>query len=251
MSLFPPLLTKNSCNTSSPSVTTNNSSTNTPSMRAQQQAYNCGSGAGTPVSSPSMPTASSMASASRRSSTVGDDGRFCSLPQSDGTPEVLISLCYLEDQSKVVVGVEKATGFDASPSVISSYLNNNLSGTTIGSPMSGNKAPDTFVRVSALSAAGAELGKHKSETVKANLEPVYNDTAVFHINRNDLETSNVLVQIFSYCGILRRKVLLGYVCVGGENANSLDAQQHWQDMIQGMGTTVDKWHNLMKPAQRN
>uniref|UniRef100_A0A915EQK1 C2 domain-containing protein n=1 Tax=Ditylenchus dipsaci TaxID=166011 RepID=A0A915EQK1_9BILA len=107
---------------------------------------------------------------------------------------------------------------------------------------------DTFVRVSALSAAGEELGKHKSETVKSNLEPNYNDTAVFQISSADLESSNMLIQVFSYCGILRRKVLLGWICVGGENANSADAQQHWQEMIMGMGTTVSKWHNLMKPS---
>lgn len=43
---------------------------------------------------------------------VDDCGRFCALPEANGTPELLISLCYLPNQSKVVVGIEKASGFD-------------------------------------------------------------------------------------------------------------------------------------------
>ncbi|KAI1719656.1 c2 domain-containing protein [Ditylenchus destructor] len=207
----------------------------------------CGSGGGTPISTPTTATAMS---ASRRSSTVDDCGRFATLPQSDGTPEMLVSLCYVVDQSQLVVVVEKATGFDCSSSTLANYLAN--IGSTLGSPLANgaNKAPDTFVRVAAISQAGVEFAKHKSETVKASINPVYNDTAVFHIARNDLEISNVLIQIFSYCGILRRKVMLGWICVGSENASSPDAQQHWQDMIQGMGTTVDKWHYLLPPSPR-
>jgi hypothetical protein len=163
----------------------------------------------------------------RRGSMVDDSGRFCALPDANGTPELLISLCYLANQSKVIVGLEKASGFDT---------------TTIN----GNKLPDTFVKVTALSQYGDELGKHKSGTFKSSSDPSYQDTAVFQIQRHDLETSSVLIQVFGHCGILRRKVCLGWLCLG-ENASSPDAQQHWWDMVQGMGTTVDKWHHLLKP----
>ncbi|KAI1720494.1 synaptotagmin-16 [Ditylenchus destructor] len=259
MSLFPQLLNRGSAAPNAASAVPANgtpASTASPA-RAVPSSFStlptglnslgCGSGCGTPISTPTTATAMS---ASRRSSTVDDCGRFATLPQSDGTPEMLVSLCYVVDQSQLVVVVEKATGFDCSSSTLANYLAN--IGSTLGSPLANgvNKAPDTFVRVAAVSQAGVELGKHKSETVKASINPVYNHTAVFHIARNDLEISNVLIQIFSYCGILRRKVMLGWICVGGENASSPDAQQHWQDMIQGMGTTVDKWHHLLPPSPR-
>ncbi|KAH7723265.1 C2 calcium-dependent membrane targeting [Aphelenchoides avenae] len=172
---------------------------------------------------------SSVNSSSRRGSMVDDCGRFCALPDASGTPELLISLCYLPNQSKVVVGIEKASGFD--------------------STVAGTKLPDTFVKVSALSQYGDELGKHKSGTFKACADPTYQDTAVFQIPRNELEATSVLIQIYGHSGMLRRKVCLGWLCLG-ENASSPDAQQHWWEMIQGLGTTVDKWHHLLKPEER-
>jgi len=156
---------------------------------------------------------------------VDDCGRFCAQPESMGNPELLLSLCYLESQQKAVVVVEKATGFESNEN---------------------GKALDTYVKVSAHSPSGVELGKNKSETVKTNCEPAFNLTSVFDITRSDLEGSSVLIQVFTYSGLLRRKQLVGCVCVGGENASSADAQQHWREMIQGMGITVDKWHNLLR-----
>uniref|UniRef100_A0A915EMP0 C2 domain-containing protein n=1 Tax=Ditylenchus dipsaci TaxID=166011 RepID=A0A915EMP0_9BILA len=112
---LPHLLSRNS----TPSATTTISSTPSSNHFQHPLPANHSSGHGTPVSTPTMPqvasviAASNYNSASRRSSTVDDCGRFCSLPQSNGTPEVLVSLCYVQDQSNVIVGVEKATGFDS------------------------------------------------------------------------------------------------------------------------------------------
>uniref|UniRef100_A0A914C6M3 C2 domain-containing protein n=1 Tax=Acrobeloides nanus TaxID=290746 RepID=A0A914C6M3_9BILA len=181
-----------------------------------------------PVLVPSPNTISPMPSisthGSRRNSTIDDCGRFCALPEANGNAEVLVSLCYLENQGKLVVGLEKATGLEV-PTL--------------------NKAPDTFAKISAVGQSGEEIGKHKTETIKACVDPNYGDSAVFSIHRNELENSNVQVQVFAHHGVLRRKIRIGYLCLG-ENSSSLDAQEHWQDMIQGMGTTVDKWHTLMK-----
>ncbi|KAK0410533.1 hypothetical protein QR680_005180 [Steinernema hermaphroditum] len=176
----------------------------------------------TPVHSAPSPTPSN--SASRRNSSVDSCGRFCSLPQANGSPELLISLCYLETQGKVVVGLEKASGISS----------------TNGKPR------DTYIRVAVLTQYGEELGKHKTDVVRSANDPVYNDTAVFSIPFNELETSSIKVEVFSYCGVWRKKVPLGYMCLG-ENSTTPDQQEHWYQMIQGMGTTVSKWHHLLKP----
>uniref|UniRef100_A0A1I7ZIA9 C2 domain-containing protein n=1 Tax=Steinernema glaseri TaxID=37863 RepID=A0A1I7ZIA9_9BILA len=104
----------------------------------------------------------------------------------------------------------------------------------------------TYIRVAALTQYGEELGKHKTDVVRSTSDPVYNDTAVFSIPLNELDTSSVKVEVFSYCGVWRKKVPLGYTCLG-ENSTTPDQQEHWFQMIQGMGTTVSKWHHLTKP----
>ena len=99
---------------------------------------------------------------------------------------------------------------------------------------------DSFVRISALSQNGEEIGKMKSEVTRACFEPVYNVNAEFQIARSDLEMASVLVQMFTYQGILRRKVLLGQVAIGEENCSSPEAQMYWREMLKANGITVDK-----------
>uniref|UniRef100_A0AC34QZ40 C2 domain-containing protein n=1 Tax=Panagrolaimus sp. JU765 TaxID=591449 RepID=A0AC34QZ40_9BILA len=161
------------------------------------------------------------ATPSRRNSTVDSSGRFCALPTPNGQPEALISLCYLDQSEKIIVSVQKASNLDVEGS-------------------------DTFVKVSVLSRYGEELAKHRSNSVKSASDTIFDCTAVFQIAKNELETSSVLIQIFRNAGMLRRRVQIGFVCVG-ENASSADAQTHWEQMIQGLGTSVEKWHNLQRP----
>ena len=48
--------------------------------------------------------------------------------------------------------------------------------------------------------------------------------------------------------LLRRKQKIGTLMLSDRRENdcssSADAQAHWQEMIQGMGLTLDKWHLL-------
>lgn len=41
---------------------------------------------------------------------------------------------------------------------------------------------DTFVKVTALSPYGDEIGKHKTETIKDSNEPVFDDSFVFQVS---------------------------------------------------------------------
>ena len=183
----------------------------------------------------SIPVTPQSASSSRRGSTVDEEsGRFCSLPQMGGNmPEVLVSLCYFDTQDRLVVGVDKMAAF----------------GKVNGQ--------EVFVRISAHSPDGTERGKHKSECVKANEgETQFNAQTAFHMPRQQLAHSSVQVQLFSsgqpggwsLAGLLmrRKQQPIGTLTLSqdAQSCSSADAQTHWREMIQGTGTTVDKWHIL-------
>jgi hypothetical protein len=73
---------------------------------------------------------------------------------------------------------------------------------------------DSYMKVQAMSQSGTEIGKSKSEVVRASAEPAYNMHCAFNIPRSDLEMSYVQIKLFTYQGIFRRKVLVGCVSVG-------------------------------------
>uniref|UniRef100_A0A914CPR3 Uncharacterized protein n=1 Tax=Acrobeloides nanus TaxID=290746 RepID=A0A914CPR3_9BILA len=79
---------------------------------------NSSSTCGSPVMVSSPNTMNRMSTyGSRRNSSIDDCGRFCALPEAIGNAEVLVSLCYLENQGKLVVELEKATGLEVPNSI--------------------------------------------------------------------------------------------------------------------------------------
>uniref|UniRef100_A0A1I8BDG0 C2 domain-containing protein n=1 Tax=Meloidogyne hapla TaxID=6305 RepID=A0A1I8BDG0_MELHA len=182
------------------------------------------------------------ASGSRRGSTVDDRGAFCTLPQQGGNqPEVLVSLCYFDTQNRLVVGVNKAAAIGIGRKKES------------GSDVSGQ---EVSIRISAFSAEGVEIGKQKSAWTKSSPtgEVQFNDAqASFQISRHELEECAIQVDMFglnnsAWPPLLRRKQKIGTLMLSDRRENdcssSSDAQAHWQEMIQGMGLTLDKWHLL-------
>lgn len=154
-----------------------------------------------------------------------------------------MSLCYFDAQNRLVVGVDKVAA---------------LAGNVVSRFGSNKEEAEFFVRISALSSNGTERGKQKSECVRPNGvgETPFNVQAAFHVPRAELAQCSVLVQLYAVHGnaswplMLRRKQRIGTLTLGGEqqqqphSGQANDAQMHWQEMIQGMGLTVDKWHLL-------
>ncbi|KAI3422190.1 hypothetical protein GPALN_012723 [Globodera pallida] len=160
---------------------------------------------------------------SRRSSTVDESGRFCSLPHADGQkPEVLVSLCFFEGQNRLAIGVDKVA---------------------LRGQAQRENGPETevFVRIASISLQGTETEKHKSASVKMAPEMPLNTQPA-------IDTTQILVQLFAiqHGVFLRRKMrLIGSLTLGGGRcSSSSDAREHWRQMLQGKGTTVDKWHIL-------
>ncbi|KAL7073311.1 hypothetical protein ACQ4LE_007616 [Meloidogyne hapla] len=122
-----------------------------------------------------------------------------------------------------------------------------------GSDVSGQ---EVSIRISAFSAEGVEIGKQKSAWTKSSPtgEVQFNDAqASFQISRHELEECAIQVDMFglnnsAWPPLLRRKQKIGTLMLSDRRENdcssSSDAQAHWQEMIQGMGLTLDKWHLL-------
>uniref|UniRef100_A0A0K0DVU9 C2 domain-containing protein n=1 Tax=Strongyloides stercoralis TaxID=6248 RepID=A0A0K0DVU9_STRER len=164
-----------------------------------------------------------IGNSSRRGSTVDESGRFCSLPMnSDTKAELLVTLCYTSSSGQLVVGIEKASA-------------------SVGAW--GIKPPETFVKVTVLTQFHEEIAKQKTNVVKESFTPIYDSTFAFEIPKADIESHSLLLQVFTHCGLLRRKALLGQVVLG-EAASSPEAQDHWDDMIKGDSITLSKWHTL-------
>ncbi|CAJ0582271.1 unnamed protein product, partial [Mesorhabditis spiculigera] len=137
-------------------------------------------------------------------------GRFCSQPTSD-MPELLVSLCYYSDHGRLIVGVERG-----------SFPHKDGETT---------RTPDTFVKIVAQAEYGSEIGKQKTETVKGSTEPRYDYSASFQIPQHELETTSIVLQVWTWIGVLRRKSQIGWFALG-LNSSSSDAQEHWSQMIQ-------------------
>ncbi|WKY09029.1 hypothetical protein Q1695_001855 [Nippostrongylus brasiliensis] len=175
--------------------------------------------------SPSMHRVSngSVASGdSRRNSMVDACGRFCSQP-TNGAPELLIALCYDTDHGCLTVGIER--------------------GSSLGEK---TRPTDTFIKIVVLGEFGNELWRQKTELVKGCSEPQYDHSASIQLHRPDLDVCTVRIEVWSSVGVLRRRQMLGWLALG-LNSSSPDAQEHWEQMLQGAGITVTKWHPVHPP----
>ncbi|CAI4222814.1 unnamed protein product [Auanema sp. JU1783] len=159
---------------------------------------------------------------SRRNSMVDACGRFCSQPNNDA-PELLISLSYDAEHSCVTVGIERGSQFGEK-----------------------YKPPDTFIKIVASGEFGNEFSRQKTELVKGSSEPHYDHSSSIQLHRPDLETTTVRIEVWQQVGVLRRRVQMGWLAVG-LNSSTPDAQEHWEQMIQGQGISVSKWHPLQPP----
>ncbi|CAI5450877.1 unnamed protein product [Caenorhabditis angaria] len=178
--------------------------------------------------SPSMHSNGSMSrnghnGDSRRSSMVDATGRFCSQPMS-GSPEILVGLCYDDKHEVVSVTIDKAS--------------------SLGSDVS--HPPDSFIRILGLDEFNTELSRNKTETVKHTTQPVYSHHCSIRFLKDKVETSTIKIEVWTVSGILRRKQQIGSISIGFASSTP-DANEHWQQMMQGAGITVSKWHAIQSP----
>ncbi|XP_077396022.1 synaptotagmin-16-like isoform X2 [Festucalex cinctus] len=139
-----------------------------------------------------------------------------------GAPELLMGLSYSADTGRMSVEIIKGSRFG---------------NVTAGRP------PDTFARLTLLNSVGRELSRCKTSVRRAQPNPVYKETFVFHVAFFQLPDVTLMASVYNRRA-LKRKEMIGWAALG-QNSSGQGERAHWRDMKEGRGRQVCRWHVLL------
>ncbi|XP_069391244.1 synaptotagmin-16 isoform X3 [Paralichthys olivaceus] len=140
-----------------------------------------------------------------------------------GVPELLVGLSYNATTGRMSVELIKGSHF------------RNLAV---------NRPPDTYGRLSLLNSVGQEISRCKTSVRRGQPNPVYKETFVFQVALFQLSDVTLLVSIYTRRS-MKRKEMVGWISLG-QNSSGEEEQLHWQDMKEGRGQQVSRWHILLE-----
>ncbi|XP_020483022.1 synaptotagmin-16 isoform X1 [Labrus bergylta] len=140
-----------------------------------------------------------------------------------GVPELLVGLSYNATTGRMSVELIKGSHF------------RNLAI---------NRPPDTYGRLTLLNSVGQEISRCKTSVRRGQPNPVYKETFVFQVALFQLSDVTLLVSIFNRRS-MKRKEMVGWIALG-MNSSGEEEQLHWQDMKDGRGQQVCRWHVLLE-----
>uniref|UniRef100_A0A3Q3KF82 Synaptotagmin XVI n=2 Tax=Mastacembelus armatus TaxID=205130 RepID=A0A3Q3KF82_9TELE len=140
-----------------------------------------------------------------------------------GVPELLVGLSYSATTGRMSVELIKGSHF------------RNLA---ISRP------PDTYGRLTLLNSVGQEISRCKTSVRRGQPNPVYKETFVFQVALFQLSDVTLLVSIYNRRS-MKRKEMVGWIALG-QNSSGEEEQLHWQDMKEGRGQQVCRWHVLLE-----
>ncbi|XP_011618289.1 synaptotagmin-16 isoform X3 [Takifugu rubripes] len=140
-----------------------------------------------------------------------------------GVPELLLGLSYSATTGRLSVEIIKGSHF------------RNLAIT---------KPPDTYARLSLLNSVGQETSRCKTSVRRGQPNPVYKETFVFQVALFQLSDVTLLVSIYNRRS-MKRKEMVGWVSLG-QNSSGEEERLHWEDMKEGRGQQVGRWHVLLE-----
>ncbi|KAM6968767.1 synaptotagmin-16 isoform 2-T2 [Tautogolabrus adspersus] len=140
-----------------------------------------------------------------------------------GVPELLVGLSYNATTGRMSVELIKGSHF------------RNLAI---------NRPPDTYGRLTLLNSVGQEISRCKTSVRRGQPNPVYKETFVFQVALFQLSDVTLLVSIFNRRS-MKRKEMVGWIALG-MNSSGEKEQLHWQDMKDGRGQQVCRWHVLLE-----
>nr|XP_039247657.1 synaptotagmin-10-like isoform X2 [Styela clava] len=145
-----------------------------------------------------------------------------SLSHGGSPPELLVGLSYNPPTGRLCVEVIKGSHF------------RNLAMT---------KPPDTFVKLSLLNSACQEMSQSKTTIRRGQPNPVFKETFFFQVALFQLGEVTLMVSVYNKRTI-KKKEMIGWVSMG-RNSSSEPDEQHWQEMKEGKGQQVCRWHTLI------
>ncbi|XP_040917454.1 synaptotagmin-16 isoform X2 [Toxotes jaculatrix] len=140
-----------------------------------------------------------------------------------GVPELLVGLSYNATTGRMSVELIKGSHF------------RNLAI---------NRPPDTYGRLTLLNSVGQEISRCKTSVRRGQPNPVYKETFVFQVALFQLSDVTLLVSIYNRRS-MKRKEMVGWIALG-QNSSGEEEQLHWQDMKEGRGQQVCRWHVLLE-----
>ncbi|XP_062325862.1 synaptotagmin-16 isoform X2 [Osmerus eperlanus] len=140
-----------------------------------------------------------------------------------GVPELLVGLTYNATTGRMSVELIKGSHF------------RNLAI---------NRPPDTYGKLTLLNSVGQEISRCKTSVRRGQPNPVYKETFVFQVALFQLSDVTLMVSIYNRRS-MKRKEMVGWIALG-QNSSGEEEQLHWQDMKEGRGQQVCRWHVLLE-----
>uniref|UniRef100_A0A674NXM0 Synaptotagmin 16 n=1 Tax=Takifugu rubripes TaxID=31033 RepID=A0A674NXM0_TAKRU len=148
-----------------------------------------------------------------------------------GVPELLLGLSYSATTGRLSVEIIKGSHF------------RNLRPPWLTCPLL-SSGPDTYARLSLLNSVGQETSRCKTSVRRGQPNPVYKETFVFQVALFQLSDVTLLVSIYNRRS-MKRKEMVGWVSLG-QNSSGEEERLHWEDMKEGRGQQVGRWHVLLE-----
>ncbi|XP_063295937.1 synaptotagmin-16 isoform X3 [Pelobates fuscus] len=167
-------------------------------------------------------------------STGDSQFSFTAISQSDsasstqslshgGVPELLVGLSYNATTGRLSVELIKGSHF------------RNLAI---------NRPPDTYGKLTLLSAVGHELSRCKTSVRRGQPNPVYKETFIFQVALFQLTEVTLMISIYNR-RTMKRKEMIGWISMG-QNSSGEEEKSHWLEMKESKGQQVCRWHTLLE-----
>lgn len=135
--------------------------------------------------------------------------------------ELMVSLSYNNHLERLTVGVYEGRSFEAETSA----------------------AIDSYVKVQ-LMVQNKTIKTKKTEIIKKNSNPVFNESFTFKLSLSALDTANVTITAMQPQTGYKDKVI-GKVTIGSFMFARGKELQHWNDMVANQREQVMNWHTLV------
>ncbi|XP_064624060.1 synaptotagmin-14-like isoform X4 [Lineus longissimus] len=143
--------------------------------------------------------------------------------QHGGMPELLLGLSYNGTTGRLSVEAIKGSNFRN---------------------MAMNRAPDTYSKLTLMSANGQELARSKTSIRRGQPNPLYKETFMFQVALFQLPDVTLMVSVYNKRS-MKRKEMIGWFSTG-LNSSGEEELSHWKDMVDSKGEQVCRWHVLLE-----
>ncbi|XP_018412705.1 PREDICTED: synaptotagmin-14 [Nanorana parkeri] len=141
----------------------------------------------------------------------------------NAAPEILIGLLYNATTGRLSAEVIKGSHFKN---------------------LSGNRPPNTYVKLTLLNSMGQEMSKCKTSTRRGQPNPLYKETFIFQVALFQLSDVTLILSVYNKRS-MKRKEMIGWISLG-LNSSGDEELSHWTEMKESKGQQVCRWHTLLE-----